>query len=59
VAKQVHLLATIREHPSLISDPAKLSGMIGVSKSTIRRWIDEEQRKYQESRAANPPDDEE
>jgi len=32
--------------------------MIGVSESTVRRWLDEEEEKYRQSKAANPdPDD--
>jgi hypothetical protein len=53
-AKRASLLATIRQHPSLKDDPAKLGGMVGVSESTARRWLNDEEKKYRESRAANP-----
>jgi hypothetical protein len=57
-AKRTSMLATIRQHPSLSDDPAKLANMIGVSESTARRWLDEERQQYQKSRSARPDDDE-
>lgn len=58
-AKRAHLLATIREHPSLKDDARKLASMIGVSESSARRWIKDEERQYRESRAAQPAEDDE
>lgn len=55
-AKRAQLLATIRQHRSLIDDPAALASQVGVSESTARRWIEDEQQKYLESKAANPAD---
>lgn len=52
--KQSLMLATIRRHPSMQDDPAKLAGMVGASESTVRRWLFEEEQKYLNSRAANP-----
>lgn len=41
------LLAHMREHPSLIDDPAKLARLVGdVNVRTVRRWIDEERERY-------------
>ncbi len=53
-AKRATMLATIRQHPSLKDDPAKLAQDVGVSESTVRRWLDDEERKYRESRPARP-----
>jgi hypothetical protein len=58
-AKRAHLLATIRNHPSLKDDAHKLAGMIGVSESTVRRWIENEENQYRLSRAAQPAEDDE
>jgi hypothetical protein len=33
------MLATARTHPSVKDDPAALAGMVGVSGSTVRRWL--------------------
>lgn len=57
-AKRASMLATIRQHSSLKDDPAKLAADIGVSESTIRRWLDDEQEAYRNSKAARAePDD--
>jgi hypothetical protein len=58
-AKRAQMLATIRQHPTLIDDPVKLAGDVGVSESTARRWLEEEREKYRQSKAANPERDEE
>lgn len=56
-AKRAQLLATIKEHSSLKDDPTVLARMIGVSESTIRRWIGQEEQAYFESRPARTADD--
>jgi hypothetical protein len=53
-AKRVLMLATLRAHPSLRDAPGTLGNMVGVSESTARRWLEDEERKYRESKAANP-----
>jgi hypothetical protein len=53
-AKRAQMLATLCQHPSLKDDPGKLAAMVGVSSLTVRRWLDDEERKYRESVAANP-----
>lgn len=42
------MLAKIREHPTLKEDIPALASAVGVSESTIRRWLDEEQQKFNE-----------
>lgn len=58
-ARRANMLATICQHPSLMRDVPALARMVGVSESTARRWLDEEQQKYLESKAARPEPDEE
>lgn len=58
-AKQAHMLATIRQHPSLKDDLEQLATMVGVGVSTVRRWLAEEEKKYRDSRAASVGFDEE
>ena len=53
-AKRADLLATLRKHPSLKDDVGKLAGTVGVGESTVRRWLDEEERNYKASKAASP-----
>ena len=53
-AKQAYMLALIRQHPTLKDDPGELARLVGVSESTIRRWLEDEEQKYRESKAANP-----
>lgn len=58
-AKRAYMLAKIRMHATLKDDPAELANIVGVSETTVRRWLDEEEQKYLDSRAANPDPDEE
>ncbi len=39
-------LAKLREHQSLIDDPATLAGIVGISESTCRRWTEEFREQY-------------
>ncbi|HEY7090599.1 MAG TPA: hypothetical protein VH518_21045 [Tepidisphaeraceae bacterium] len=50
-ALRTALLATLRQHPTLISDIPQLAKMIGVSESTARRWKNAEQDKYNQQLA--------
>jgi hypothetical protein len=53
-AKRTAMLAMIRQHPSLKDDPEQLAENVGVSESTIRRWLADEEEKYKHSKAASP-----
>lgn len=53
-AKRAHMLATLRQHPSLKEDVGKLARMVEIGESTVRRWIEEEEQKYRESKVARP-----
>ena len=53
-AKRADMLAKIHQHPSLKDDVPELARMVDVGESTVRRWLDEEERKYRESNAARP-----
>jgi hypothetical protein len=54
--KRMDMLARLRTHPSLKDEPAALANMVHVSAKTVRRWLDEEEAKYRESKAAQPDD---
>jgi hypothetical protein len=54
---QARFLAELREHPTMVDDPAKIAAMVGVSESTARRWIDEFRAEH--NRRKQPEDDEE
>jgi hypothetical protein len=56
-ARRTAMLATVRKHPSLKDDPERLGPMVGVSVSSIRRWLAEEERKFQESVGARDEED--
>ncbi len=58
-AKRAEMLATLSQHPTLKDDVAKLANMVGVSESTARRWLEEEEERYRQSRAAHPEPPEE
>ena len=58
-AKRAQMLATLRQHCSLKDDICRLADMVGVSESTARRWLEEEEQKYRESKAARPESAEE
>ncbi len=58
-AKRVDMLAKLRQHPTLKEDVGKLAGMVGVSEPTARRWLDEEEQRYRESRAGLHADSDE
>jgi hypothetical protein len=58
-ARRADFLATIRQHPTLKDEPAKLAEMVGISESTARRWMAQEEENYRRSIAANPPGGEE
>jgi hypothetical protein len=58
-AKRATMLAVIRQHPTLKDEPGTLATHVGVSESTVRRWLDDEDQKYRESKAANPEPPEE
>ena len=51
-AKRTAMLAMVRQHPSLKDDPDTLAGILDVSDMTIRRWLEDEERKYRKSAAA-------
>ena len=57
--RKTQMLLILRQHLSLKDDPATLANMTGVSESTIRRWLDEEEQTYRDSMAANPEPEEE
>jgi hypothetical protein len=40
-AKQVLLLAKLRDHPTMVDSPAEAAAIVGVSEATARRWIRE------------------
>jgi hypothetical protein len=50
--KQTLLLATIRQHPTMKDDPAKLAEYVGASVSTVRRWLKKEEGTYRENKVA-------
>ncbi len=49
--KHTEMLAKLRQHPTLKDEPARLAVNIGVSESTVRRWLAEDDKKYRESQA--------
>ena len=51
-ALRAQMLAVIRDHPSLQRDHTALADQIGVAESTVRRWLNEERKRYEESAAA-------
>ncbi len=57
--RRMDMLATLRTHSSLKDDPAALARLVKVSESTVRRWLQEEEQKYLESKAAQPDDGDE
>jgi hypothetical protein len=43
---RAQFMATIREHPTMVDSPGVLASSLGMSESTVRRWIDDERKKY-------------
>jgi DNA-binding transcriptional regulator YiaG len=43
---RAQFLATIREHPTMVDSPGVLASSLGMSESTVRRWVSEEMEKY-------------
>jgi hypothetical protein len=52
-AKRTEMLAKLRQHPTMTDDLSSLATEIGVSESTVRRWIGEEQRRFTELQGRN------
>ena len=46
--RETSMLAQLREHPTMASDPARLGRLSNVSESTARRLIDSEREKFNE-----------
>lgn len=57
-AKRAGMLAKVRQHLTLKDDPKLLASEFGVSESTARRWLNAEEQRYLDSRAANADPDE-
>ncbi len=56
-AKHTEMLVVLRQHPSLKDDPARLAKEIKIGIKTVKRWLDDDRRKYTESRSCQPVTD--
>ncbi len=57
-AMRAAMLAKLIKHPSMKDDIPALAREAGVNERTARRWIEEDQKRYEETRAAMPDDGE-
>lgn len=56
-ARRANMMALLQQHPSLKDDSAELARQVGVSARTIRRWLDELERRFQDSQSRNRRED--
>jgi hypothetical protein len=57
-ARRAAMLAMLIKHPSMKDDIPALAREAGVNERTARRWIKEDQKRFEETRAAMPDDGE-